>query len=326
MAQLTRQSQPIALSGETVDKLLRRGSGDAALLYLYLLRTGGTYTSSAVQQALGWNVAQAMSAFAHLVELGLAEDDTPPERRNAPTADTCPNYSSEDIASELKDNNEFRSLLEEVEHLLGKKCSLTDSRILLELYNHVAMPAEVLLLLTARQIELTEEKFGPGRRPRMSEIKASAYALKKKGIDTLSAAEEWIRRQDYLKSQEGKLMEAVGIVGRAPGDSERRFLNQWTEWGFGPEAVALAYDRTLMKKGSMVWPYCNGILRRWNDKNAHTPEEIKAADQGSNRSASSGQGGKKALAATGRMQTPTPTDAAAIRRNSERMRKLLEEG
>lgn len=326
MAQLIRQSQPIALSVETVDKLLRRGSGDAALLYLYLLRTGGTYSSQEVQQALGWNVAQAMSAFAHLIELGLAEDDTPPERRDAPTADTCPNYSSEDIASELKENNEFRSLLEEVEHLLGKKCSLTDSRILLELYHHVAMPAEVLLLLTARQIELTEEKFGPGRRPRMSEIKSSTYALKKKGIDTLEAAEEWIRRQDYLKSQEGKLMEAVGIVGRAPGDSERRFLNQWTEWGFGPEAVALAYDRTLMKKGSMVWPYCNGILRRWNDKNAHTPEEIKAADQGSSRGSAAGQGNKKTPTVTGRMQTPTPTDAAAIRRNSERMRKLLEQG
>lgn len=321
MAQLALHAEPIALSAETVDKLLHHGSGDAALLYLYLLRTGGAYSAAAAQKTLGWNAARVLSAFNHLTELGLAEDDTPPERRNAPTADTCPNYSTEDINSELaSDKSEFRALLEEIEHLLGKKLSITELRILLELYDHVAMPPEVLLLLTARQIEETEAKYGPGRRPRLSEIKATAYSWKKNGIDTLDAAETYIRKQDYFKSKEGELMRAVGITNRAPVSGERRFLHQWTEWGFGPEAVNMAYERTVLRAGEMRWPYCNGILRKWNDKGAHTVEEIKAVE----RPHRDGQPHPQRPAPKGGMQTPTPADPAAIRRNAEWMKKMLE--
>ena len=97
------------------------------------------------QKALGWNAAQVMSAFAHLCELGLAEDNTPPERKNAPRPEDCPAYTTEDITAELTDkNSDFKSLLEEVEHLLGKKCSVTEVRILLELFDNLAMPAEEL--------------------------------------------------------------------------------------------------------------------------------------------------------------------------------------
>lgn len=323
MARLTLQAEPVALSAESVDKLLRLGNGDAALLYLYLLRTGGTYTSKAVQSALHWNAAQAMSAFAHLTELGLAVDDTPPERRDAPSADTCPNYTSEDIANELQgEHSEFKALLDEVEHLLGKKLSLTETRILLELYDHAAMPAEVLLLVTARQIELTEQKYGPGRRPRMSEIKASTYALKKKGIDTLDAAEEWIRKQDYLQSREGELMSALDIANRSLIDGEKRFLHQWTEWGFGPEAVRMAYEKTVMQKGKLDWAYCNGILRSWNNKNAHTVQEINAAEHGHKKPAAQKSGKKPTQSG---MQKPSVQSDDAIRRNAERLRKLLEE-
>ena len=44
MALIGLKAEPIALSPETVGKLIGRGSGDAALLYLYLLRTGGEYS------------------------------------------------------------------------------------------------------------------------------------------------------------------------------------------------------------------------------------------------------------------------------------------
>ena len=283
MALIGLKAEPIALSPETVDALLKRGNGDAALLYLYLLRRGGDYDRSAAQRELDWNSARVMSAFAHLAELGLAEDDTPPERRDTPDPQNCPEYTREDITAEINASASFRGLLDEVERLLGKKLSMLELRILMELYDHLALPPEVLVMLTARCIEETEEKYGPGRRPRLSEIKASAYQWKKNGIDTLERADAYLRRQDYLRSQEGGLLRAVGITGRPAIDGERRFLHRWAEWGFGPEAVALAHEVTVLRKGSMVWPYCNGILRRWHEKGLHTPEEIKAAERSQKR-------------------------------------------
>ena len=314
MAVITLTSQPIALSSDTVDKLIRRGSGDAALLYLYLLRTGGDYSSRAVQDALGWNTAQAMSAMNHLIELGLAEDNTPPERKNAPKPEDCPNYSTDDISSELTtEGSQFKALLEEVEHLLGKTCSLAETRTLLELYDHLAMPAEVLLLITARKIEEIQQQFGPGRRPRMSEIKAMAYQWKKLGVDNLAAAEERLKRLDYLKSQEGALLQAVGITSRTALSAEQRYLHQWVEWGFGPDGVRMAYERTVLRKGGMNWGYCNGILRRWNEKNAHTPDEINAAERPARSNAP-------------QKTTPgSPSVPSNSRENLERMRRMLEE-
>ena len=315
MAPVTLKSQSIALDGPAVDKLIARGSGDAALLYLYLLRTGGQYSSQGAQAALGWNNARIMSAFQHLVELELVEDNTPPERRDAPRPEDCPDYSTADITSELTtQGSQFSQLLEEVEHLLGKKCSLTETRILLELYDHLAMPTEVLLIITARQIEETQQRLGPGRKPRMSEIKAMAYRWKKLGVDTLEKAEDRLKKLNWLKSQEGALLQAVGVSGRMAVDGEMRYLHQWAEWGFSPEAARMAYERTVMRKGAMNWGYCTGILRRWHEKGAHTPEEILAADQSAK---------PRQAAAPAR-----PGSAAAkpdsARETALRMKKLLE--
>ncbi len=319
MACIRMKSEPIALLAETADLLISRGSGDAALLYLYLLRKHGNYDPAAAKEDLKWTTAQVMSAFAHLTELGLVEDPTPEERKAAPQAEACPHYTSEDIHSELAANgSDFKALLQEMEHLLGKTFSSTDLRILLELYDHLALPAEVLMELTAWQIEETETKYGPGRRPRMGEIKAAAYRWKKNGIDTLEDADSYIKKQNYFKSQEGELLRCVGITNRSAIEGERRFLHQWTEWGFGPEAVRMAYERTVLRVGSMKWPYCNGILRRWNDKQAHTPEEIKAVEQGEKRSVLT----TPSSAPTGSGQpVQVPTNA---RQNAEWMQRMLD--
>ena len=39
-----------------------------------------------------------------------------------------------------------------------------------------------------------------------------------------------------------------------------------------------AYDRTVVQKGALVWSYMNGIIRRWEEKGLHTPEQIAAGD------------------------------------------------
>ncbi|MCD7829237.1 MAG: hypothetical protein LUG58_02265, partial [Clostridiales bacterium] len=61
----------VALSAATVDKLLRKGSGDAALLYLYLLRHNGFYDPEEAGRALQWDRARLDSALLHLNEIGV---------------------------------------------------------------------------------------------------------------------------------------------------------------------------------------------------------------------------------------------------------------
>ena len=56
-------------------------------------------------------------------------------------------------------------------------------------------------------------------------------------------------------------------------------MSEWQEMGFQPEAVALAYDKTVMNCREFKWPYCNGILKKWHAAGLHTVEEIEAGDR-----------------------------------------------
>lgn len=271
----------ISMSAAVADKLIARGQGDAALLYLYLLRHQGYLDPEQAEKNLHWSRIQLDSALAHLRELDLAAGgDQPRFTSPTPRADEAPAYSAADVNQELDDPaSGFPALLQEVEIAMGKRLSPSDTRILLEIFDHLALPPEVIYLLVMWQIQECEEKFGPGRRPRMSMVRTAAYRWKESGVDTLDAADAYLKKLEYYRSREGELLAAVGIAGRKAATGERKYLNGWAEMGFPPETIALACDRTVTNTGAMKWAYCNAILKRWHGEGNHTLEEVTAAQR-----------------------------------------------
>ena len=70
----------------------------------------------------------------------------------------------------------------------------------------------------------------------------------------------------------------LGIADRPLTPTENRYIASWLDAGFGPEAIALAYDRTVEKTGGRRWSYLDAILRSWREKGLFTPAEIEAGD------------------------------------------------
>lgn len=136
----------------------------------------------------------------------------------------------------------------------------------------------MIYLLVMWQIQEYEDRYGLGRKPRVM-IRTAAYRWKESGVDTLEAAEAYLKKLEYYRSQEGELLAAVGITGRKAAAGERKYLAAWTEMGFPPETVALACDRTITNTGAMKWAYCNAILKRWHREGLHTPEEVAVQQQ-----------------------------------------------
>jgi hypothetical protein len=104
-----------------------------------------------------------------------------------------------------------------------------------------------------------------------------------KGISRESAS----RAAAYL-AEEGYIREADTATlrveqGLRKGWGPRRIREDLRTKGFGPEAVALAYDKTVMKCHELKWPYCNGILKRWHEKDLHTVEEIESENRPAKR-------------------------------------------
>ena len=119
---------------------------------------------------------------------------------------------------------------------------------------------------------------GPGRIPTMRYIEKAAYSWEREGIFSLEAAEGYIKRQGERKETRNAMAQAMGISSRPLSPSERRYLDGWAEMGFGPDAIAIAYDRTVLKTGGLAWRYMDSIIRSWHSKGLHTAQEIEAGD------------------------------------------------
>lgn len=314
----------LAMPGGAADKLLAQADGDAALLYLWLLRAAGRWDPAAAARTLRWAPDRAEGAYAALVKLGLADPAAPAAAPQAPAEpDEPPEYTAADITKELEDAaSPFPGLVREVQRRLGKILSTADLKILYCLYDYLALPAEVVMLLVSYCVEEMERKYGPGRKPRLSQVRREGFAWKRLGVDTTQAAEAHLRKCAALRTREGALLPLLDIKGRPPVEGERKYIAAWVDMGFEDEAVRLAYERTVLKKGAMNWPYMNSILKSWHQKGLHTVAAVEAGD--SNRPAAPAQGGivnPPSPAAPGETERRVQEDLERMREFMKRQRE-----
>lgn len=267
------REQAVVISAADADRLLSRGDAAAALLYIYLLRRGGSFTMDEASKRLGMSSAQLRRAAEALSEMGLLEIRGIPE-----PPEELPEYSTEQMSERTIDSPEFSSLTAEVQALFGRVLSGTELKLLFGIYDYLALPPEVILMLVSHCIERTEKRLGPGRRPSMRSVEREAYAWANREITTLEAAEEHLRYLQKLDSETEKIKSALGIQGRSLSSTERKYIEDWIALGFSAGALELAYDRTVLKTGRLQWKYMDSIVRSWHGKGLHTPAEIAEGD------------------------------------------------
>lgn len=269
----------VTLSAQAAKKLLERGDGDAALLYLALLRHHGTVQPRSLAGELRWERGRIEAAEETLRQLGLVISSAPEKAAVLEPADERPVYQRSDIMERLESSGEFRGLVSEVEKKLGKKLTTPDVGTLLGLNDYLGLPADVIYLLVCHCAERVARKYGEGRRPTLRQIEKEGYTWARMGVDTQKAATEYLKNYAEKQATVPRYMRALGLGDRLPVASEEKYLTAWQEMGFPPESVALAYDKTVLKCHELKWPYCNGILKRWHAAGLHTPEEIEAGDR-----------------------------------------------
>ena len=264
------------LPAQQADRLIGRGDGDAALLYLCLLRADRGVTAQELQRRLKWSQLRLHAAETALQELGLI--DRPPEQKPPEPAQERPVYTADDLTDLLTGDAGFRMLVPQTEEKLGKRLKTADLQILAGLYDDLGLPADVIYLLVCHCVARSEERYGPGRRPTLRQIEKEGYHWAQRGLFDQESASRYLRDWNVRRSAMSRYMQVLGLGDRRPVESEERYITDWMDKGFPPETVALAYDKTVFYKKELNWRYLNGILRRWHENGWHTEEEVRQSD------------------------------------------------
>lgn len=268
------------ISGTDADRLIAAHDGDVALLYIWLSRRE-RYDVNMAASELCRTKAEIEAAAEKLRRMGLLEDKLRTETlRQAPDiSQEPPEYNAEDIIRRSTEDSAFATILDETKRILGKT-SLTrpDMNALFTMYDYLAMPPEIILMLIHYYADYFEEKYGPGRRPSMRSIEQEAYSWAHKEIFTIEQAEEHIRSLKERRSELNLIKSDFGIRDRSLSATEQKYISSWLDMGFGREELLIAYDRTVTNTNSLKWTYMNKIILSWHDKGLHSAEEIEEKD------------------------------------------------
>jgi DnaD/phage-associated family protein len=274
------EDESIVLSGPASRRLLQAGDGDAALLYIAVLRNKGAMDEDKLRGQLSWGTDRFRSAVGTLERQGLiSRPGTVAPPSNPEPRQERPEYTRADTARAMEGDKAFRGLTGAVEGRLGKKLTHPDTQILLGLYDFLGLPADVIYLLVGFCCERSAQQYGPGRRPTMRQIEREGYAWARMGLMTQESAAAHIKKVQQSQEKLPRLMALLGLGERRPSPSEEKYLMAWSEMNFEDGAIVLAYDKTILKCKELKWPYMNKILTSWHQKGLHTVKQVQEGDR-----------------------------------------------
>ena len=314
--QFPRKKWTDAETKDTVLRLRRRAAEAVTELKTKVFLMGETQYREDQQK-----LAPLMERLCALGLVSAAGKSSPaPAGRTAPAADKpgaaepklvpaaeLPQYTAEDIASRMLSDEPMQTVRREAEQLYGRKLTTPEMNMLLGLRDYLGLPADVLMELIHYVFQEYRAERGHAGTPTMRRIEKEAYAWADQEIHTPAQAEEYLQRRQARRELAQQVLQVLQIQDRAPSRTERGYITSWLDMGFGCDAIAEAYDRTVVATGARKWAYLNRILMSWHEKGLHTPEEIETGDP----------------RAAGKRRAANPAAPAAERDDLDRVEQLL---
>ncbi|MBQ3403867.1 MAG: DnaD domain protein [Oscillospiraceae bacterium] len=302
------EQNAVVIGAEAAEKLLQSGDGDAALLYIYIIKNKGAFSAARASAELGKSTAMIEISAGKLAEMGLLISVDRIIGRDSSE------LTQEELQAAAESDPAFPALVQESQSAMGRLLSGDELRILYGLYSESAFPPELIVLLIKWCMEEFERRRS-GRMPGLRYIQRTAAEWERLGIYSVRSAEEYIERQRALRSSIGEVKKILGISDRTLAAPERDFIVRWMDMGFGPEAIELAYNRTVLNTGKLAWPYMDRIISKWAEKGLLSVDRIKAEDRKLRPKERPGDGPSKP-----REHSVTAADMDKLRRMREKIR------
>lgn len=263
---------------DMLDKLIKVADGDAALLYLYLLRKGNPGNGYAVDDSNAMRELRMSPDRYQRAAFTLRNLTLPAGEATAATATTAakeyktsPKYTPEELGQAREADSDFQVVCQTAEETLGWMLNESQLSCLFTAYDYLGLSAEAIIELLSY---LKREK----NRVKINDITREATLWADAGV--VSAADA----QRYLASKTNELPLVAALckgLGLNPTEASPKIQNAaalLSSRGFPPAAVDLAISRCERHRENKNLAYVMGILNRWHQANAHTISEITALE------------------------------------------------
>ncbi len=245
------------------EALARAREPDMALVYVFVAAHGGACAEEMARDSLSFEPDRMKKALSLLRLHGLVSMPG--------SAPAKSEYVPRELAEAREGDHEFGGLCGYLEAALGRALRKSEMETLYGVYDMLNLPAEVLVLI----INLCKAN----ERLSAREIEKQAYKWHDQGIDTYERAEKYLGEQKRLRSRIYGIQRVLGITDRKPSDSEKRYIDGWIDMDTPDELVRLAYDRTVIRTGKLVWEYMDTILKAWRASGYKTAAQVEKYDK-----------------------------------------------
>lgn len=235
-------------------------------------------------------ITAASSAVAPGVSRTDASASTTGSAAQKTVPDKLPDYTPAQLDA-FAGREDTNWLLHAAESYLERMLKPADVQLLFFLHDELQFSNELILHLY--EYCVSRGKKSP------SYIQKVALSWHTEGIDTVEKAEERSLQYDSCYTAVNRAF----ALNRAPGISERRFLNRWSTFGFSSDLIEEACSRALLSTSHPDFKYADKILERWHESNVHTMSDVKKLDDAHNARSAKGQASESLRAAANRFNT-----------------------
>ena len=245
---------------------MKGANQDQLRVLLSLSQSGYTLGVEAVAKQCGISLTTAATAIDYWLEAGVIEPLDTPSRL---VDDSLIHGSAADDARVIRDE-ELHGCLESCAQILGKLLNPAEINVLVAILNDLGASEAYLITLLDFCVNKLEKK-------NLRYVERTAISLFDRGITTVEALDEYIRRQEAVRTNEGQLRKLWGIGERTLTDKEKGYLDSWfNDFGYPMDVIGIAYDITVNNTGKAPLSYAHKLLSNWHQNGLKTVAEVEA--------------------------------------------------
>lgn len=265
-------SAVLPIPAAVADRHLKLARGEHVKVLLYLLKNSAAEPSPAeIAGATDVSEYEVNEALLYWADAGILlpkKNETPvTEQKKTGTVRRSAKPPRADAARRGLEDGKIRYLLQETQMKLGRCLKTNETETLVWLYDDEGLDVSLILMIV--QYAVAHGKAN------LRFIEATAVDWLNKGIDSVAAADEELRKMTMGEQAWAIVQNAFGLEKRKPSRKETELSLLWVdEWKLPRELLTCAYEACVDAKSRFSMPYVAKILEKWHEKGVRSPQDI----------------------------------------------------